>query len=103
MIYINGKPMPDLSEVQYIKVSLQFNWTRLKLKKVFIDIGQTNAYNYQITDEKGKNIQFSSDIDTINFMAKAGFELVFINKSNNQSGYLMKELYFKKGPNYNPN
>ena len=96
MVYINGKPMPKVDEVQYIKISLQFNWTRLKLKKVFIDLGQTNPFDYQITDEKGTIIQFSSDIDAINFMAKEGYDLVFINESNNQSGYMIKELYFKK-------
>lgn len=99
---INNIPINDI-KVEYIKIVAE----RIPLSSqedIALDFGQESSIwksgTKTIRDEKGKEIDFNSAMDALNFMGKFGFELVSSygvhrdNASDTKFYYIMRK---KKG------
>lgn len=85
MLYINGKPVPNLEEIQYLQAVIHYRWTRA-IKKVIIDVGQKETGKEFITDANNTNIRFNSEADVMNYLYKNGWKIINKSYTKNESG-----------------
>lgn len=89
---VNDVPLKDI-DVDYVEIVGTSKLMSTKLN-ISLDFGQqTKLFSagkeVMVKDEGGKNIEFNSMVDALNFMAKNGFEMVqaYIVSANNQNVY----------------
>lgn len=92
---INDIPIDSLN-LDYIGIDSQMGRNIFK-KVIKIDIGQVdkivNFNDLFLKDENGKNMQFNSEIDAINFFSKLGYELTTgYSVGTNGVYYVMKKI-----------
>jgi len=99
MLYIDGKELKHVENVQYAIIYLERNiWTG-KFKYT-IDVGQANSMKSEITTDSGKPMKFKSEVDAMNFMYHVGWKHYNTTHYTNPStgGGVVKMIFEKRNP-----
>ena len=97
MIYIDGQAFDNLENKHYLIIRMERNlWTGKS--KYLIDVGQPQDKKSEITNEKGKAIQFNSEVDVMNYLLFEGWEHKESNFTYNPStgAQIQKILFTRK-------
>ncbi|TVQ43181.1 MAG: hypothetical protein EA362_11870 [Saprospirales bacterium] len=92
---VNGIPFDKL-ESEYVLIFGSFRWMSRAPFNVRIDFGfvENPPRSYDIKDENGKAVEFSSIVGALNFFTKNGYELVHssvdVAENTNLYSYLVR-------------
>jgi len=74
-VYVDKKNINDL-DIKYVRIICIQNSLFSSNSKIYIDYGAPAKHlkKYKVTDTNGKEIEFNSTIDALNYMYKHGWE-----------------------------
>ena len=94
-LYIEGKSIEFLHEVEYVIIQIKMNAWGTKML-FFVDAGNDFKSTNQITNSKGESILFNSEGDVMNYMFACGFEYVNNYTMKKSSGETMYKFIFRR-------
>ena len=96
MLYIEGKQLNHLEDMQYIVIKIEKNiWSGKS--KYYVDVGQSADLKSQLTTEDGKTINFRSEVDAMNYLFHKGWGYITTNfMTNPNTGGSVHQLVFTK-------